>query len=390
VISRTNNVYVCLDNNQGKVSTVEPLSETSAPFYTSDGNQWLRLYTVNAFEQLEHSSNNFIPITTTFVNNRDEGAINTVVIDSRGSGYVPSAFNQLYDVNHCYCKILGDGTGAVAKITMSAGRIFEVRVVREGSGYTRARLDFKPFRVYNSLLDLDAGENGFDPRGNGAFKTTVIIPPPGGWGTDVSEDKIYTLARQLGGTRVGIYTRFTGSTEDYIEQGSFRQIGLLDEVEFPGDENPSSASVIKAVKVIEPLNTQDTDFTIGETIYQIHTDELDPSVTYTAKGTVVGWEDKTTILRYIQDAEIHSDLDGNLYEFKSNQEITGETSKKEVIPDVTFGSPEVEELDGLTFDAGYMVKEVEKYSGSMLYLTNLSPITRVTTQSERVSIIISY
>ena len=182
VISRTNNVYVCLDNNNDTPSLVEPLSETNEPFYTSDGYQWLKLYTVDFYEQAEHSSNNFIPIVDNNVNNRPEGAIYTVKIDSRGNDYVPSAIYEIYDIDYCYCNITGDGTGAVAKITISEGRIFEIRVVRPGSGYTRAKLDFRPGKVYNSLLDLDGEKNGFDPRGNGAFQSTVIISPPGGWG----------------------------------------------------------------------------------------------------------------------------------------------------------------------------------------------------------------
>ena len=93
VISRTNNVYVCLDNNNDTPSLVEPLSETGEPFYTSDGYQWLKLYTVEFYEQIEHSSNNFIPITANDVNNRTEGAVYTVKIDSRGSGYVSSAYS---------------------------------------------------------------------------------------------------------------------------------------------------------------------------------------------------------------------------------------------------------------------------------------------------------
>ena len=145
-----------------------------------------------------------------------------------------------------------------------------------------------------------------------------------------------------------------------------------------------------AVKVIEPINTQSTNFEIGETIHQIHEDEQDPSITYKAKATVVGWDDSTLILRYVQDHEQHTDYDGKLYEFKGDSKIVGETSNKEVIPDINFGVPEPEQVDGLTFNGGYMVEEVNRYSGTMLYLTNLSPIERISTQSERVSIIISY
>jgi hypothetical protein len=402
VVSRTNNVYVCLDNNQGTPSLVEPLSESSEPFYTSDGYQWLKLYTVGFYEQTEHSSNNFIPITNDSVNSRVSGAVYTVVVDSRGDEYVPSAFNELYDVDHCYCHINGDGEGAVAKVTIVDGRIFQVRVVRNGQGYTRAKLNFRPNKVYNSLFDLDNNQNGFNPRGNNAFRSTVIISPPGGWGTDVEEDKIVTLARQLGGTRVGIYSRFSHNTEDYIEQGTFRQLGILDEVVYaePFVGNPGTLSAMKAVIVTEPINTQNLEYTVGEIIHQIQVDENDPSVVHTAKGIVVGWDDSPTpatptdekyqMIRYIQDPEVHADVDGNLYPFKGDSMIVGEKSKKEAAPNLSFGLPVQEKMDDMFFHSGYSIDEVVKYSGNMLYLTNVNPITRVTTQSERVSLILSY
>ena len=275
--------------------------------------------------------------------------------------------------------------------------------MRSGHGYTRAQLDFRPNRVYNSLIDLDNNQNGFNPRGNGSFKSTVIISPPGGWGTDIEEEKIFTLARQLGGTRVGVYSRFGHTTEDYIEQGAFRQVGIVDQLDYSEDTvgHPGTLSVMKAMVVIEPINTQKTDFIVGETITQVHIDENDPSIVHTSKGLVVGWDDgytadpenpygKERILRYIQDAEEHSDIDGVLYPFEGDEMIVGETSKKEVIPDLNFAPAVNEKLDDLTFSGGYSVEEVTRYSGNMLYLTNLSPITRKTTQSERVSIILSY
>lgn len=390
VISRTNNVYVCLDNAKATPSTVEPLSERNEPFYTSDGYQWMKIFTVGSFTQIQHSSNNFIPIVSSEVNNRPEGAINTVVIDSRGTKYMSSAFKELTEINECYCKIIGDGVGAVAKLTISAGRIFQIRVVREGVGYTRAQLDFRPNHVYSSLLDLDEGENGFDPKGDGSFRSTVIIPPPGGWGTDIEEEMKYTLARQLGGTRVGVYATFLGDTEDFFFQSSFRQIGIMDDVEFANDEEPATASVALAVKVKEPINTLTTEFEIGETIYQLHKDSVDPSIVYRAKASVVGWDDATGILRYVQDPDIHRYADGVLYKIEGGSSIIGETTGKEVIPDINFGVPEPVSLDGIVFEGGYMIEEVNRYSGTMLYLTNLSPIQRVSTQSERVSIIISY
>ena len=274
---------------------------------------------------------------------------------------------------------------------MNAGRIFEIRVVREGSGYTRAELDFKPGRVYNSLMDLDLDENGFNPRGNGAFRSTVIIPPPGGWGTEENNDKTYVLARQLGGTRVGVFNTFIGMKDKYVEQANFRQIGIMDEVEWPvGNQEPLDVTVSNAVVVSELGNDENRDFEIGEEIHQIHTDPLDPAITHTAKGIVISWEDTTGVLRFIQDPEAHKDADGKLYKIEGGNAIIGQESKKEVYPDLTFGSPRPKDVEELTFVNGYMVEQVIRYSGTMLYLSNMSPVERVPTQSERISMILTY
>ena len=43
VINQNRDVYVCLDNNNGSESLVEPLNTTDEPFYLSDGYQWMRI-----------------------------------------------------------------------------------------------------------------------------------------------------------------------------------------------------------------------------------------------------------------------------------------------------------------------------------------------------------
>ena len=200
VLSQNNNVYVCLDNNYIGPSTVEPLAESDEPFYTTDGYQWLRLYQIDSSLLLTNATNNFIPVTDTKVNKQDFGVINTIFIDSRGDDYTSMPRGVNNDIPYYYCNINGDGTGAVARVRVVSGRVDEVRVVRHGEGYTYATLDFAANRVYESLVDLDNKENGLNPLGDGAFQTTVIIGPPGGWGTDV--------IRELGATRVAVFSDF--------------------------------------------------------------------------------------------------------------------------------------------------------------------------------------
>ena len=91
------------------------------------------------------------------------------------------------------------------------------------------------------------------------------------------------------------------------------------------------------------------------------------------------------VIRYIQDVRYHTDDDGS-YAFDGNTYITGAESLKVTEPDVTFSGAAAE----TTFTDGYIVPEITKYSGELIYLTNISPILRQPTQNEKITLIISY
>ena len=378
VISQNNNVYACLFNNELVPSTVEPLAESDEPFYTSDGYQWIRLYQLDSSFLLDHSTNNFIPVMNSRVNRAPAGEIYTVVVDARGDDYTSMPRGVNNNIPHYYCRILGDGEGAVARVTVAGGVITDVKVSRHGSGYTYGKLDFVANRVYETLNDLDEHRNGLNPGGDGAFRSTVIIGPPGGWGRD--------LIRQLGATRVGIFSDFKTTNADYVTQSEFRQVGVMSGIDNLTDSFPESFSMVYGVKVSEITGSMNVDYSMYETITQTYTDETDPRIRYVAKGQVVGWDDVNGIIRYIQDPKLHSDDQGQLYRFRGNAPIIGETTEKQTIPNVDYS----EELEGLVFEFGYSQPEARKYVGVLDYVTNLSPIKRAPNQSERVSLIVSY
>jgi len=378
VLSQNNNVYACLDNNYIAPSTVAPLAESDEPFYTSDGYQWLRLYQIDSTLMLTSSTNNFIPITSDKVNQVEFGQVHTVFIDSRGDDYtsMPSGVNN--NISYYYCNINGDGTGAVARVQVEGGKVSEVRVIRHGEGYTYATLDFAPNRVYESLTDLDNRENGLNPLGDGTFRTTVIVGPPGGWGSD--------LVRQLGATRVAVYSNFVSTNNDYVSKSEFRQVGIMSGMDIVANNTPESIGMIYAVKVEELTGSINIDYKMYETIYQKYTDDDDPRIEYVAYGQVVGWDDDNGIIRYIQDPKMHADEFGKMYEFKGEGPIVGYSSGKETIPMLSYSNV----VDGLTINDGYALPEAVKFTGMLDYVTNITPVKRAPNQSERVSLIISY
>ena len=380
VINQNNDVYVCLDNNDGNASVIEPQNQSYDPFYTSDGYQWMRMYKIGSFAMLNYSTQNFIPITSDGANldsfNRQPGEINTVVIDSPGANYTTNPGGVPNQITNYFCNIVGDGTGAVARVGVAQGRIVEIRISRSGRNYTYAKLDFRANHVYRSLADLDEEVNGLNPLGDGTFQSTVIISPPMGWGNN--------LPRQLGGLRVGVFSSLNYQLTDFFPDVEFRQIGILQDPTWTSDlpDSPDTMSAVYAWTVAGVAGVD--DFFIGEEIYQSQYDPV-TARTHNARGQVVGWDPDDQIVRYVQIPEKHVDLDGKLYQFQAGDFIRGKQSNKLVEPFPFNGA-----LEGLNFVNGFADKEILDYTGKLIYLSNITPIKRQPTQTERISLIISF
>ena len=307
------------------------------------------------------------------------GALYTVVIDSPGNGYTRSPQGKSNQVRYYYCKVVGDGEGAVARVKINNQQVFRVDVVRPGSGYTYAEVDFVANRSYETLFDLDNDINGLDPRGDGTFRSTVIISPPGGWGED--------LVRELGATRIGVFNELNFSYNELLPNTSFRQIGILHDPE-TDQENPSTMIGCSGAKVdtLDDVN----EYKYGELIEQyvhVYDDTGNILKTHIAKGYVAGWDSTDpTILRFVQVPELHADENGVMYRFQGVEDIVGKETGKRAKPDTTFNGLH----KGAIFNEGYAIPEFSPYTGQQLYLTNISPVIRQETQTEKISLIVSY
>lgn len=387
VVNQSNDVYVCLyngtspENPRGTISTVQPLARPSEPFYTSDGYQWLFLYGIDVNYDTE---GDYIPIiNSTRENSQLPGAISTAVITNGGSNYTASPEGATNQLPYYFCNIVGDGRGAVARILVEEGSVTEINVVRKGIGYTYGHIDFTRGNVYANLADLDQKTNGLNPLGDNMFTATVIIPPPSGWGND--------LVRELGGTSVFIFAEVDFTALNKIQDATFRQIGILHNVEYADPQYDLNGKLISLDDMygyygayVQNLDT--FTYTIGEKITQNVTGG-DGQI-HKAIGYVVGWSVDDNVIRYVQNPKHDADTDGNLYRFTGAEPIRGETSGKVTLPITSFNGY-YQDAD-MTFTDGYAKPELKFNSGTLTYLTNIRPVQRSLTQSEDITLVISY
>lgn len=122
-------IYKCLKST-GEPATDAPTSELPAPFYTDDGYFWKLMYEVPFADRVKFLTEDVIPVrsfssSTTFDMN---GYVRNISIVNAGTGYTTAP--QVI--------ILGDGVGATATVELLGGSVSTVKITNVGYGYTFA------------------------------------------------------------------------------------------------------------------------------------------------------------------------------------------------------------------------------------------------------------
>lgn len=198
VITEDYNVYKCLWNAGGAASTTKPTGVSSSPFTSADGYIWKYMYTVTTAKALKFLTNDYIPVQQLDSDDGTDqwdvqaaavdGGVHVVKVTSGGSAYgsAPAV------------TITGDGTGATANSTITAGAVTAVTITAAGTGYTRATVTFA----------------------SGAAAATAIISPKGGHGANAVEE--------LGGKYIMINVRLDGTESNtFSTANEFRQVGIV-------------------------------------------------------------------------------------------------------------------------------------------------------------------
>lgn len=123
------NVYMCIDNNNGAVSTQQPYGASADTITTSDGYVWKFIYNIPIALRTKFLTDAHMPILTALQQQfYSKGNIQIVKVDARGSGYTGAILN-----------VLGDGYLEADPIYVLGANITEV-----GSGYTAPTISIDP------------------------------------------------------------------------------------------------------------------------------------------------------------------------------------------------------------------------------------------------------
>ena len=409
VVNSEFRVYICLNNGidpenpNGKPSLDEPKFadlEPRAAGTSGDGYIWKYLYTISPSDVIKFDSLNFIPLPVDWETNSDyltvrnnaetSGQLKTVTIKNRG--YLVGPPNTTYT----RVPIKGDGTGAECTIVVNNdAKIESVTISNGGSGYTYASIDLVGGNV---------------PTGSLAPVFDVIIPPPGGHGYDVY--------KELGATNVLIYSRIENDDQnpDFVTGTSIARIGIVENPQaFESstvitDDRVSSLYALK-LKGLEP-NVNDyklTTFTQNSYITQT------VGTGATSIGRVISYDAQTGVLKYWQDRSLVGfNTDGTqklnpTYGYRLNNFTSTITAggslrivggSKDLYIDDGFGTDSNPGIStvinnktyylGQTFIKGIASPEVQKYSGTILYVDNRPSITRSVNQREDIKVILQF
>ena len=224
-------------------------------------------------------------------------------------------------------------------------------------------------------MDLSSVNSGA-VQGNTPAKLVPIIPPSRGHGFD--------LYKELGADRVLVYARFDDTTKDFPIDSKFAQVSLIKNPTSFGTTSVYTGSTFSSLKAIK-LSTVSGTPTIGGKLEQtVGTGE-------TALGYISSFDNDTNVIKYIQDRSLYfgNGLDQTDVQDVKNRstQFPFESTTKQIAfsggtgsVETTFSSGITTDINnnnvalGVSFTSGLASPEINKGSGDLLYVDNLSLI----------------
>lgn len=217
VFTDENNIYKCLHNHAGSVSTSKPTGTAVDPFITADSFVWQYMGTVDASQAIQFLTSGYVPVVKKLSDdgsaqwnvqqNAKPGSVSTVNMTDGGTGYTTATVT--------FDAAPAGGTDAQGTAIIQGGVITEIQVTTVGEGYETTP--------------------GVTITGDGADATAVaVLAPKEGHGANILEE--------LNARFIVINSRFDDTEGGYFPitgENDFRQIQLIVD---PKDVNGNIAS----------------------------------------------------------------------------------------------------------------------------------------------------
>ena len=375
VMNSNYEVFKCLYNGQtpanatGINATYEPKTSPTAGQGTyanglftesATGYIWKYMYTLSTADVIAFLSSDFLPMGTYAGPAAVDGAVHIAVIKDGGANMPTSGT--------VYVGVDGDGTGAIVKITTSAGgAISSVEMQAAGTGYT-----YGSVRLVNGNVYSDTGlSTTVTIAANATGAVEVIMSPEGGHGAD--------LAAEFFAKRVMTNVRLTYAegSGDFPVDNDFRRIGIIQDPYNYGTTTVATATTLRGTAAVKL--TGSGDYTIDEEITQTVSGG-------TAKGRVVSWDSTNGILKYFQSPDLHTH-NGKVLAFDhASNNVTGATSSTARPIDANQDTA----LADISFTDGKANPEIAPNSGDIVYIENRRQITRAADQIEDIKLVIEF
>ena len=240
------------------------------------------------------------------------------------------------------------------------------------------------------------------PTGTTSPVFNVIIPPQGGHGADIY--------RELGANNVLVYSRIENDTDnpDFTTGNQIARVGLIENPKKNGSnvlltsDKASAAYALKLTGIGYSTAVFVADDEVRQTI----------GIGSTAVGKVISYDQSTGVLKYWQSKSLVGfNTDGSLktnptYGFKLNRftaspssgsltivSDNGSNNSLAIHTSFTGISTAINNRTynlGQRFSAGVSNPEVEKYSGSIIYVDNRPSVTRSINQKEDIKVILQF
>ena len=361
--------------------------EPSKAGESGDGYIWKFLFTVSPSDIIKFDSTEFIAVPNDWSTSTDaviqavrengdselnNNQIKKVYIEKQGGpGYIGGLGQEF--------PILGDGTGGKVVVDVVGGKITNAVVSSGGKGYTYGIVD---------LGSINGNVTNF-------AKLIPIIPPSRGHG--------YDLYEELGTDRVLCYARFGGDNKDFPVDTEFAQVTLIKNPTSVGTTSVYFSDSFSSMSSLKFPSTVTANPVVGNKIEQVVSGG-------TAVGYVASWDKETKVLKYIQDRSLYfdpanaavvdqtdyDDVDskGKVLEFEATSANVISSGFAAAIDTnfnagiTTVGTKNVDL--GVTFTNGLAKSEINKGSGTILYIDNRATIKRNSRQKEDIKIILEF